>query len=262
MSCCCLRTHPRTPSRTHARTHTHSPGGNIRGKVNFNIYDWNLHIQHRSHTKHWTQAVSATTLSPYGQTDTHTRVCAAVPTRQIITFARRESAVRLRHKSATAAATEAAFGSHNRPPAYAAPFSAHHPTHTRTRTRRRARVSPPETHPETFNWLERRNRDICRRTLILICKSQTRGDAHTPPAGTATAGDQSFAFYGTYHSTHYKNMAFVFPSKLLRDRTVRLVASCAFKTQFQPAAIACIISCPWVCLHIILQLFWLATVML
>ena len=85
------------------------------------------------------------------------------------------------HKSATAAATEAAFVNHNRPPANATPFSPQHLL--------QGRVFIPEEHSEpSFFFLERRNRDICRHTSTLICKSHLAPTAlRTPLAASAGA---------------------------------------------------------------------------
>lgn len=83
------------------------------------------------------------------------------------------SDARLHHKSATAAATEAAL-SHNRPPANATPFS---PQHLQQRA---LPLSPEKTTSFLFFFSssERRNRDICRHTLTLICKSHLHSAAH------------------------------------------------------------------------------------
>lgn len=107
---------PDNPTHPSARTHLLKAH---RAQWSSACFNPNLRVQNRrSYIKQWIVATQ-----PRG---TNRCVCTALLTRQLITPAWCESAVRLHHKSATAAA----LGSHNRPPANATPLSAHHPAHT------------------------------------------------------------------------------------------------------------------------------------
>lgn len=103
-----------------------------------------------------------------------------------------------------------------------------------------------------------KSRHLSTRFDINMQITNARQCAHVPRWHGEFIPQEIKVLVSVGHTTWRILKIWLFPSNVLRDCIVRLVALCGFKTQFHSAAIACVIACPWVCLHIILQLIWLS----